>query len=336
MPSYVFFIAFFFISHAFAAVPCLKNCVEPFFVGPSAFFTIHSNYSLLERNDDVKHLVIVLQGALRHAHVRYKEASALLTAHEAHASTLLVVPHFKTDEDAHLPTEILWDKEGWKSGGDATNYSFNAFAALDAVIMRALDRRTFPNLTHVSVTGHSAGGQLTQMYALTSPIVDWFPRVKFQFIVMNPSSYVYLDERRPVEKKVLTFRSPALKADGTLRREFSCIKYNNFKFGLDNRSSYSARIANEEIRRRYLLRKVTYALGEADNDPNDAMLNKSCAAMLQGKHRYERGTWYFRYLSTLADPHVHQKISVPDVGHESAAMYNAINVRRALFGFADT
>jgi hypothetical protein len=63
------------------------------------------------------------------------------------------------------------------------------------------DRELYPNMNKISILGHSAGGQMVQRYAITSLLaaaydeddIDW---IDMQFVVANPSSYTYLDERR--------------------------------------------------------------------------------------------------------------------------------------------
>lgn len=77
----------------------------------------------------------------------------------------------------------------------------SSFDVLDQMLGILTDRDLYPNLNKISILGHSAGGQMVQRYAIMSLLaaaydeddVDW---IDMQFVVANPSSYTYLDERR--------------------------------------------------------------------------------------------------------------------------------------------
>jgi pimeloyl-ACP methyl ester carboxylesterase len=69
-------------------------------------------------------------------------------------------------------------------------------------------------------------------------------------------------------------------------------------------------------------RNVVYLLGEADTDPNQRFLDKSCAAEAQGPSRYARGMNYLFALE-LRHPNLvrHRILSVWGVGHDAASMF---------------
>jgi|SoiMethySBSTD1v2_1073268.scaffolds.fasta_scaffold309857_2 hypothetical protein len=53
--------------------------------------------------------------------------------------------------------------------------------------------------------------------------------------------------------------------------------------------------------RRYLGRRLTVLLGDADNDTNAADLPRGEAAMVQGPHRLARGLWHFEHCKGVAE-----------------------------------
>jgi hypothetical protein len=79
--------------------------------------------------------------------------------------------------------------------------TISSFDILDQMLAILTDRNLYPNINKISMLGHSAGGQMVQRYAIMSLLaaaydihdVDY---IKMQFVVANPSSYTYLDERR--------------------------------------------------------------------------------------------------------------------------------------------
>src|SRR5260370_17306986 len=79
--------------------------------------------------------------------------------------------------------------------------------------------------------------------------------VRINYVVSNPSSYAYLDSARP-------------DAAGSEFRSFSdgrnCTTYDRWPYGLQNRSSYAAKLSEDQLRKQLAARPVTYLLGEID------------------------------------------------------------------------
>ena len=94
-----------------------------------------------------------------------------------------------------------------------------------------------PELEAIRIVGHSSGGQTVQRYALTHRIDLPKPRqdksserlgqhhVHVRFVVSNPSSYAYLDDRRFNSEDELETPSKA-QID-------ACPLYNTWEWGLD-------------------------------------------------------------------------------------------------------
>lgn len=78
--------------------------------------------------------------------------------------------------------------------------------------------------------------------------------------------------------------------------------------------------------RRYLARRVTILLGDADTDTVAADLPRMEAAMAQGPHRLARGQWYFAQCKQLAarrgTPFGWALEVVPGAGHVSQPIYD--------------
>jgi hypothetical protein len=78
--------------------------------------------------------------------------------------------------------------------------------------------------------------------------------------------------------------------------------------------------------RRYLGRRLTILLGDADTDSADPSLPKTDVAMAQGPHRLARGLWYFEHCGKLANDlgtAFGWKLEiVPGAGHSDQPIYD--------------
>src|ERR1700744_4118726 len=181
---------------------------------------------------EITRAVVVLHGRLRNADVYFKSAlTAQAAAGEAGKATLMIVPQFltKIDVDAwHLPADTLrWSLVGWE-GGDPAKGPTNAssFDALDAILAKLADHTLFPNLKQVVVAGHSGGAQVVQRYAIAAKGEAALGKagIAVRYVVANPSSYAYFDDKRP-EQEIAN----------------SCPGYNDWKYGMDDRPAYLAK-----------------------------------------------------------------------------------------------
>jgi pimeloyl-ACP methyl ester carboxylesterase len=260
---------------------------------------------------EVTRAVVFVHGELRNADTMQRIAqSARYAAGEAESGTLLVVPQFLAEADllAHrLPPDVLrWSVAGWMEGEDALAPApISSFAVFDAVLQRLADAAIFPALRHVVVAGHSAGAQLVQRYAVVGSGDAALARrgIVVRYVVANSSSYLWFGADRPV----------AVNRD-------ACRKVDRWKYGLAGAPAYVER--TDDLEERYITRDVVYLLGEADTDPNQRFLDKSCAAEAQGPSRYARGMNYLFALE-LRHPNLvrHRILSVWGVGHDAASMF---------------
>ena len=98
-------------------------------------------------------------------------------------------------------------------------------------------------------------------------------------------------------------------------------------------------LADDAAIRRYLAAPLTLYLGANDIDPNHPSMDRSPAAMAQGRTRYERGLACFAAAQKLAAergwPCNWRLVETPGVEHDAARMFAAPASESALFGAGD-
>jgi hypothetical protein len=138
------------------------------------------------------------------------------------------------------------------------------------------------------------------------------------YVVSNPSSYAYLDPSRP---------APAVAPDAAAAEflNFSdarnCTTYDDWPYGLEKRTGYSARLTGDQLRKQIAARPVTYLLGEIDILPLGGF-DSSCPAMAQGPTRLARGRTFGGYVNQRYGAH-HHTVVVPLCGHNARCMFTA-------------
>jgi pimeloyl-ACP methyl ester carboxylesterase len=279
---------------------------------------------------DVTRALIVFHGQLRNVDVYTKGGEDTVKAAGTDAAgTLLIVPQFLAEQDipAHNldATMLRWNVERWLGGEPAVAPApLSAFDAIDAILAKLADRSVLPNLKHVVVAGHSAGGQLVQRYAIVgrgeAPLLA--AGVAVRYIVSNPSSYLYFSDERPAVETV---------AGETRADPSTCAGYNQWKYGPTGAPPYAATETPAAMEARYAKRDVTYLLGTADIDPFMSSLDKSCAGRLQGPFRYARGKAYMAHIKARNPETKHRRVDVAGIGHDGGAMFSSVCGRFAIF-----
>jgi hypothetical protein len=300
-------------------------------------FRYASNHPIAEPNKKITQLVIYIHGARRNGLDYYEWGEKAVNAANKQEETLFFSPQFNSEKDLedhkHDATHLFWEKNNWRIGDQSVSSekramaeSFSSFSLIDSVIARACNQKLFPNLKKITVVGHSAGGQFVSRYVGMTSLPNTLKGYKFNFIVMNPSTYLYLDDRRPVQTdKGLAFVKP--DAAG-------CQTYNDYPRGMANLNPYAALVGVETITQQFLKRDIAYILGEKDVNVNDSSLDKSCEGNMQGRFRLERGQFYYAYIQLFAKKKkVHQIDVVPDVAHDGDKMVNSQAARKFMFGF---
>ncbi len=232
--------------------------------------------------------------------------------------------------------DLLYYSSDWRAGNDSLSTSDNPrpfqisnFEVIDRFLLECAKR--FPNLKAIVVTGHSAGGQIANRYAISNlaePKLTSEFGVALQYVIYNPSSYMYLDEKRWSESEK-GFAVPSR----SVRRAIP--DYNSFKYGFDGSNSYFKRSGKTAIHDSFPDRRVTYAIGEKDNDPAHKDLDRSPSAMLQGDSRLSRGMRYYQHLEDVFGPKIAERqrvVILPDVGHHAGDCFTAPLSLEILFG----
>jgi pimeloyl-ACP methyl ester carboxylesterase len=333
--------------------PCTSagsECTEWIAVkGEEPRLLVFRSYSLQQRNERVTRALIFVHGIKRDAdnHFRTELASAFLAGHLD--DTVLIAPRFASNSstpgneagncaDVLAPHEANWFCENkrpdtWRSGGpEVTHTELASFDLMDEILRRLSDRQIFPNLRNIVVAGHSAGGQFVNRYAMTSPIHD-LPGINISYVVANPSSYAYLDAKRPTASALPTTISssapgfqPPMPANPpppflAFDDERNCTGFDDWPYGLKNRSGYANRITGEQIKAQAAARSVTYLLGDSDILPS-GVFDISCPAVAQGPTRLARGLAYAKFMNEVYGAH-HETIVVPFCGHSARCLFTA-------------
>jgi pimeloyl-ACP methyl ester carboxylesterase len=268
---------------------------------------------------EITRVVLVFHGLNRNADAYFAAArTALAAAGEAGAHTMMVAPQFLAEEDieAHKlsPQMLRWRWNEWASGENARGpIPVSSFAALDAILARLADPAMYPNLAHVVIAGHSAGGQVVQRYAVVgNGAVALAARgVAVRYVLANPGSYLYFGEARPAA---------------------TCAGFDQWRYGLAGHVPPYVTLTPAELEARYIARDVVYLLGTADTDPAHPQLDRSCAAEAQGPYRHARGVNYLRLLRARdGDAVKHRLLEVPGVAHNGGRMFTSACGLAALF-----
>ncbi len=279
----------------------------------------------------VTRAVILIHGATRNANTYYSTLqTAASHAYVPSSNIILIAPQFLVEVDisAHnLPSNILfWSTSGWKIGHKSKSttshprpFRISSFAVMDSLLYLLASNN--PNLQTIVVAGHSAGGQYVNRYAAGSPMIDYLKThfgITVRCVVANPSSYLYFNSERHVQGSYTQFAVPPYNVIQ------ACPTYNQYRYGLEGLNSYMSSVGATQIRAQYPGRNVIYLLGEEDTNPNDPWLDVSCAAMLQGSQRLERGIIYFNFLKYYFGNTIFatQELAIiPGVGHSHSGIY---------------
>lgn len=154
----------------------------------------------------------------------------------------------------------------WRGGGDAVGTTMSSYDVVDAIFAALGDKKKFPALKRVVLTGFSAGGQFVARYVAVG---KGFVRkgVVLEYAVMAPSSEFHLDPD------------------------------SRWHYGLKNRPRYSAGLTESDILKNLSRRRVWRGCGTADVKTRPhTRLDVSPAAMRQGENRYARFLNFEKYL----------------------------------------
>jgi len=287
--------------------------------GDQARSLIYRTFPLDTKNEKITRALVMVHGAGRDADNYFRTAIAAAFLAGALEDTIVIAPRFASNDgrgcrDTLAANEINWSCSGdsWRSGGVASSPSqLTSYDLMDEILRRLTRKEIFPNIKAIVLSGHSAGGQYVTRYEMANKVNDNLG-IPISYVVSNPSSYAYLDAERP------SGTTNELRAFGDAR---NCTTYDNWPYGLKNRSGYTAKLSDDQLKNQLAARSVTYLLGELDVLPL-AGFDSSCPAMAQGPTRLARGQAFGNYVNAKYKAQ-HKVTVVPLCGHNARCMFTA-------------
>ncbi|MFN3358503.1 MAG: alpha/beta hydrolase [Pseudomonas sp.] len=269
----------------------------------------------------VTRALVIVHGRLRNAQTYLHSGVEAAQRAAAGAGTLVIAPQFLNESDVkrnQLDDRLLrWKGNDWMAGEPSTGPGHvSSYGALDQIIKHLGNRTLFPALKEIVVAGHSGGAQVVQRFALLGHAHPSLQAegIRLRYVVANPSSYAYFSPQRPVPFDAAR-----------------CPGFNDWKYGLQHLPAYAKGQRAEQLEQAYVLRDITYLLGQQDIDPNHPALDKRCEAEAQGAYRLIRGHNYFDYLKRR-HPQLRQTlVEVPGVGHDGDTMFTSPEGQNVLF-----
>lgn len=335
------------VAQATPAAPCahaITACERwiVFGAGPARMMA-YASYPIDTPNPRITRALIMVHGAGRNADHYFETAMAAAFLANAMDNTIVIAPRFAQGHDPIAPNEILWpSREGnWRAGGTVpSDPTLSSFAAVDEIVRRLANKKTFPNLTKVVITGHSAGGQFTTRYEMANRIHGTLG-VAMSYVVANPSSYAWPTALRPLptgDANPATAVDEALGENGErVHTSFTygpfdstrAPHYNRWPAGLDSVVGYAAAETPAQLRRQLATRPTTYLLGQVDVLPLGGF-DSSPSAMAQGPTRRARGEAFAKFVadSLGGRPNV---IIVPECGHNDRCIFTTDLVFPVIF-----
>ncbi|MEN6308881.1 MAG: hypothetical protein ABFD91_14125 [Anaerohalosphaeraceae bacterium] len=297
----------------------------------------------MAKNEAIERVVLAIHSSSYDAKAYYDNATkAMQMANADNHKCLIIAPHFLSEEILNLLSPeaqgkkdyLRWElRPFWGTSRGIYNGKsvlISAYDVIDQILSHVVVSGNFPNLKTVIILGHSAGGQLVNRYAAGNDFETTIARprnIAVKYLVMAPSSYVYFTPERFVRTPNSHFEIPVNPPAG----------FNNWGYGMENLFVYhkNRRITPEMMQKNYAAKTILYLVGQKDKDPDDKSIGRSEAAMLQGRHRLERGRIYFDYLVHLFGPEIKNTqrfVAVPDVGHSGRGLMCSVTARLFIFG----
>ena len=303
---------------------------------------VYRNFPLDTRNEAITHALVLIHGAGRNADDYYRTALAAAFLADKLETALVISPRIASSDgecdDELAAGEVSYDCRTWRSGGASPSHAdVTSFDFVDAILRQVARTDLFPNLRAIVVTGHSAGGQVTNRYAMSNGLHDVLG-VPVSYVVSNPSSYAWPTDERPTQAAwPASANAPGfildVDEDDPLFRPGAegrgCTGYNQWAYGFENRTGYTASSTDEQLSSQLASRPTTYLLSQVDILPLSGF-DSSCSAMMQGPTRQARGQAYARYVNEHLGGN-HEVIVVTGCAHNNRCVYTSDEGLRVLF-----
>jgi pimeloyl-ACP methyl ester carboxylesterase len=301
--------------------------------GAPARAMIYRSHSLDVANGRIKRALVMVHGTGRNADHYFLTAVSAAFLAGTIDDTLVIAPHMIDATDRAEPNEIVW-QTSWRTGGPARdNASLSSFDFVDEILRKLARKSVFPNLGHVVVAGHSAGGQFANRYAMSNKVHGTLG-VDVSYVVANPSSYAWpvalrplpQDDADPVAAKdgwnFMPSANPLPPHTKFTYGPFDAAKapnFNRWPAGLESRTGYTAQTTDDQLRKQLVERPTTFLLGQVDTLPLGGF-DASPTAMAQGPTRRARGEAFVKYVNEQLSAK-HTVVIVPECGHNDRCMY---------------
>jgi hypothetical protein len=309
---------------------------------------VYRTHPLDVRNEAVTRALVVVHGQGRDADVYFRTAIAGAFLAGALDNTLVVAPRFASRDgrcrDRLEADELNWGcigPQSWRNGGAALgNADVTSFELVDAVVQRLARKEVFPNLRRLVVAGPSAGGQYAARYAMANQAHER-SGVVTAYVVANPSSYTYPDGLRPTRSALpprVAALPPGYQAPPPRKTPApfvpfadasNCTTFDDWPYGLQRRSGYSARFSPEQLVKQLVERRTTFLLGAQDILPVSGF-DSSCPAMAQGPTRLARGLAYAKHVNETHGAQ-HATLVIAACGHSARCMFTSDRALPVLF-----
>ena len=181
-----------------------------------------SSLPLEQENKNITHLIIGLHDVSHCAEGTYNCYMKLLEKHnKLNDDIMLIIPQFLVSGHVNNNNEknlLYWGVSPFFGSCISTTKAFegdlriSAYKILEDIIADFCSKENFPNLKRITIVGHSAGGQMANRFAASNTIEFDTARpqnVNIRYIVMNPSSYVYMSPKRTVNWSIKNFAIPS-------------------------------------------------------------------------------------------------------------------------------
>jgi pimeloyl-ACP methyl ester carboxylesterase len=322
----------------------------------------HKDYHLAYYSSDggtnaPSRAVVVVHGAGRNADDYFCTLRSVVEKAQDKEETWVVAPHFLAVQDDNPfekerdnftttllrwnDTDLLGGDNPWRYGAHAVTHGtmrptpVSSFEAMDQLVDWLLSF-----VKHVTVVGHSAGGQFVQRWALLTPLPH-----RFRAVVANPSSYAYGSPER-FDEFTHQWVVPETK-------ETKCLLYNHWEWGLEIDEHpiitppYVQKVLAQydatQLLERFADRDVVYLAGGLDvcnvshYDKNGWCyshgLETTCMDQLQGSNRLAR---HLHAIDALQRKGVAVRHAiVPGVGHDHSLMFHSAPGLKAILGPED-
>ena len=303
--------------------PCRAQ--ENFLEFPGSVRVLYWSVQPLETGSDTaEYAVIFVHGLQKRTKDLTPRLAELIGKDPRAGKVLFVQPAFVTAKSC--PPEFRgkiaeWDlqKHDWRRGDPSIgDRGVSSYAVLDRICELLSDRGRYPNMKHILFCGFSAGGQVINRYVAVGGFVRR-AHPDCSFAVGGPSTYLYVDRRRPTPDGA--FREPEPEVPG----------HDVWHFGLSERNAYASRLSEKEIMENFRSRPTLYLCG--DLDVTKRGLASSPGAMTQGENRYRRFLNYRRYVELFPGWAERSRfVAVPGAGHQTIRVFAAPEFVRLVFG----